>query len=237
MVMLYANSMFTCLNKSRFALLCGTLAFGASAEATVLTFDISGISNFQNVNQNYGDNVTATTMGGFGYGVGAEGFTPDVAVTYGTNDPALWTTGYGNLTNVLFEDQDNTGILTVTLTAAAGFDAVLYSFDLAAFTTAFGSDPTVQSITVKDGSANTLFSQANGTVSRTTHSTLDFTSTPLVSNTLIITVDARNLGGLNDDIAVDNIRFGQQAAVPEPASLVALGLGALALIRRNRKKA
>ncbi len=228
--------MFTCLNKTRIALLCGALAVGANAEATILTFDISGISNFQSVNQSYGDNVTATTMGGVGYGVGAEGFTPNVAVTYGTNDPALWTSGYGNLTNVLFEDQDSTGILTVTFTAEAGFDAVLYGFDLAAYTTAFASDPVVQSITVKDGFGASLFTQAGGTVSRTGHSSLDFSAAPLVGSTLVVTVDARNLGGLNDDIAVDNLRFGQQAAVPEPVSMLTLSIGAVALLRRRSRQ-
>ncbi|MBX3096287.1 MAG: PEP-CTERM sorting domain-containing protein [Fimbriimonadaceae bacterium] len=208
------------------------LALAVASQATILTFDIDGISNFQNMNQAYGDNVTATTMGGFHYGVGAEGFTPNVSAQYGTGDPALWTTGYGDMTNVLFEDQDNAGILTITLSAGAGIDVVLYSFDLAAYTSAFSSDPTVQSITVTDASNNALFSQTNGTVSKTTRTAFDFTSSPLVASSLKITVDARNLGSLNDDIAADNIVFGEQA-VPEPATLVALGLGAL-LLRRRR---
>lgn len=205
----------------------------ASANATILTFDISGIANFQNVNQSYGDAATATTMGGFGYGVGSEGFTPNVQTTYGTIDPALWTTGYGDLTNILFEDQDGFGVLTVTLTADAGFDVVLYGFDLSAYSTAFSSDPTVQLIDITDGGSNTFFSLVNSTVSETTHTGFDFSSNPIVGSNLVIRIDARNLGGLNDDIAIDNIRFGQQP-VPEPATLAALGVGLAAVLRRRK---
>jgi hypothetical protein len=214
----------------------GLLVAAASSHATILTFDIAGLTNFQAVNQSYGDNVTASTMGGFGYGVGAEGFTPNVTLAYGNNSPALWSTGYGNLTNILFEDQDGSGILTITMTAAAGFESILYGFDAAAYSSAFSSDPVVQSITVKDGNSTTLFSQVNGTVSETTKTVFDFSANPLVAQSLVITVDARNLGSLNDDIGVDNIRFGQQSAVPEPASMAALGLGIVALARRRRRK-
>jgi len=210
------------------------LSVFGSANATIMTFDITGISNFQNVNQSYGDNVTATTMGGFGYGVGAEGFTPNVTAEYGTGDPALWTTGYGNLTNILFEDQDGAGVLTVRLTGDANFNAVLHSFDLAAFTSAFSTDPTVQSITITDGGANTFFSLSNSTVSRTTSTPFDFTANPIVSNTILISIDARNLGSLNDDIAIDNITF-SQAPVPEPATMSALAIGAIAMLRRRRR--
>ncbi|HKS37006.1 MAG TPA: Ig-like domain-containing protein, partial [Verrucomicrobiae bacterium] len=66
---------------------------------TVLTFDITGIADHQNVNQNYGDRVTNNVMGPFRYG-GVNPLTPNVTVGYGTIVPALWTTGYGSLTNV-----------------------------------------------------------------------------------------------------------------------------------------
>ncbi|MBC8066233.1 MAG: PEP-CTERM sorting domain-containing protein [Chlorobia bacterium] len=188
------------------------------------------------MNQGYGDAVTATTMGSFTYGVGAEGFTPNVLAAYGNNDPSLWTTGYGNLANIFYENQDNSGILTLTLTAGAGWNAVLYGFDLGAFSAVFNGDPTVQSITVTDGGANTFFSLANGTVSETTRTSFDFSANPITASTLVITVDARNLGGLNDDIGIDNVRFGQAQPVPEPATMAALGLGLLAVVRRRNGK-
>jgi len=194
-----------------------------AARAVVLTFDITGISNALNINQGYGDNVTATTMGTFSYGA-THGFTPNVTVAYGGTDPALWTTGYGTLTNILFEDQDSTGILTITLTAAAGYEVQLHGFDLAAFPV-FGSDPTVDSLTITSG-AGTLHSQASFTVALASFTAFSF-GTPLQAQSLTIAIDARNLGALNDDIGLDNLAF-SQVAIPEPSAWAALA-GALAL--------
>ncbi len=41
-----------------------------------------------------------------------------MTVTYGTIDPALWVANFGDLTNVLFENADAAGILTITFDAA-----------------------------------------------------------------------------------------------------------------------
>jgi len=185
----------------------------------VLTFNLAGIADFQDVDQGYGDRVTGSVMGNFSYG-GTDPFTPNVTVSYGANDPALWTTGYGTLTNVLFEDTDNTGVLTVTLTADPGFRVNLHDFKLAAYTTAFSSDPSISRIEVTDSAGNAVFVSENQTVSRTSSSSLQF-EPPLSGSSLTIRVDARNLGELNDDIAIDDIRFSQTTGSP--------GVGELAI--------
>lgn len=202
-----------------------------SARAVVLTFDLTGIANFQNINQAYGDNVTAFTSGGFSYG-SAHGLTPNIVVAYGNTDPALWTTGFGSLTNILNEDQDNTGILTITLTADAGYEVQLHGFDLAAFPV-FGSDPTVGALTITSG-ATTLHSQNSFLVSQTAFTPFTF-GTPLAGASIVIQIDARNLGAANDDIGLDNLAF-SQVAIPEPSTWAALaGASALlgALVRRR----
>lgn len=202
-----------------------------AAQGTVLSFDIAGLSDFQNINQAYGDNVTDAVMGGFSYGA-LHGFTPDVTVTYGNSDPALWSTGYGTLSNVLFEDADGTGVLNVTLLGAANIMVSLHSFDLAAYTTTFSSDPLITSVKIFDGTNTELFSSLNQSISRTTSTPFTF-GTPLVASSLRIEVDARNLGGLNDDIAIDNIAF-SQTLVPEPSTSV-MALAGLALLARRRR--
>ena len=174
---------------------------------TELTFDIGGIGDAQNVNPDYGDGVTNHVMGGFAYG-GANPFTPNVTVDYGSTDPALWTTGYGTLTNVLFEDQDGSGVLTITLTADTGFLVNLHRFDLAAYAASFASDPVVTAVQVLNEDGTAIFAATNQAVSRTAFTPIEFTPA-LSDNVLTIRVDARNLGSLNDDIAVDNIRFSQ----------------------------
>ena len=198
----------------RIAVIASVLAvLAAPCFATVLTFDIAGITNFQAAPQGYGDNVTSSSMGSFSYG-SAQGFTPNLTVSYGNTTPALWTTGYGDLTNIAFEDADGSGILNITLTSAAtGVQARLHSFDLAAFTANFASDPTINSVTVYDGANAVLFAQNNVTIARTGHTSFVF-DPPLIGATLRIEVNALNLGGRNDDIAADNITFSQVGSPP-----------------------
>ncbi len=187
---------------------------GGAEGSTVLTFDIGGISDFQNINPSYGDRVTTNLMGSFSYG-GSSPFTPNITVSYGANDPALWTRGYGSLTNILFENQDNTGVLTVTLTADDGYAVNLSRFDLSAYTSVFSSDPSIALLEVLNQNGTPVYSRSNQIVSRTTFTGIEF-SPPLSGRTLTIRVDARNLGGLNDDIALDNIEFGQRAIHSSP---------------------
>lgn len=214
----------------------------AAASATVLTFNIAGgVSNFENIPQTYGDNVSAVTDGlGHSYGVGTEGFTPNVAVAYGTpgEDPALWTTSYGDLTNILFNDADGDTTLTVRFTAASGYLVDLYGFDLASF---INGGQTIQGFTVRDVGANsTLFSQGSTVVSGATHNTIAFANA-LSAGDLELVINLTGLGGVSDDIGIDNIRFGQsaiQAGVPEPSTWAMMLLGFFgvgAMVRSGRK--
>jgi hypothetical protein len=83
-----------------------------------------------------------------------------------------------------------------------------------------------------DASNNELFRQNNPSILTTSHTSFVF-GTPLVSDKLTIEFDSINLGNLSDDIAIDNIAFGQ---VPEPTTLSLLALGGLALLSRRRKQ-
>ena len=203
--------------------------------ATILTFDIPGLSNFQNAFQEYGDNVGGLVDGIGAYGEAGEGFTTNVTAEYGTVDPAYWTSGYSDLTNVFFDDADSRGPLSLTLTADAGFSVQLFDFDLGAF----GADRTVTSVRVTDESSAVLFETLGDTISGATHSDYSFQS-PLVGQSLTITIDQIALGGFSDDVALDNIRFGQfetqGAPIPEPASMTLLGMGLVAMVARRHKK-
>lgn len=206
--------------------------------ASILTFEQDlPVSNFENINQLYGDRVILTNdvVNNFQYGVGSEGFTPNVVLTYGPNaaDPALWTTGYGDLSNVLFKDADGVAQLDVTFTPDAGFAVQLYGFDMAAFSSAFSGNPTINFVQVTDGVGNVLFRQDNAVISETTRTSFDFSASPLTASTLVLSFDSINLGGLSDDIAFDNIRFGQ-VLIPEPTGVAAL-LAVPALLTRRRR--
>jgi hypothetical protein len=230
------------------------------ANATILTFDIfnSIYSLSQNypegyaVEQQYGDNVTATSgsiPGGttFNYGIGAEGFTPNVQASYGptsifTGGPALWRYDYGNLTNVLYQGSTFTGVgfdydfLEIGLTAAPGFDVLLYGFDLGGWF----SDFTIKEVAVLTGS-NSLYSQSNVNIlSGANHTSFAFAS-PIRASSLKILIDSTNIGASSELVGIDNIRFGQALSqttpVPEPASLglFAIGSGLAAIVRRRKR--
>ena len=225
------------------ALLAGAAfaAFSMPAQATILTFDAQGgVTDFKTLVQSYGDNVVASPdAAGHSYGFGAEGTTANLAASYGTpgEDPSLWTTGFGDLTNIYFNDADGDTTLTLRLTADAGYEVDLYGFDLASF---FTAGQTIQGLRVRDVTGNAdLFSQGVTAVSGVTHNSFDFAN-GLSANTLEIVVDLTGLGGLSDDIGLDNVRFGQTllpvGGVPEPATWAMMigGFGLVGAAARRR---
>jgi hypothetical protein len=224
------------------ACLALTLATAAAnpAHATILTFDDDlPVSNGELIDENYGDQVVSTTMAGnLLYSVGSEDFTPNVVVDYGPSNanPALSTTGYGNLTNVLFPNAARLGILELTFTADPGHHVQLMSWDMAALTNAFVSKPTINSVKVLDAANSNaeLLSLTNVSIAKNAHTPFDFSANPFTSRKLTLRFDSANLGLKAKDIAIDNVTFGQ-IPVPEPASIAMLALGiGCGLYRRRR---
>jgi hypothetical protein len=116
-----------------FGVVAAAFILSGWTNATILTFDIPNLFNFQSAFQDYGDNVGGLVDGVGAYGEAGEGFTTNVTADYGTVDPSYWTTGYSDLTNVFFDDADTQGPLSLTLTAETGFNVQLFDFDLGAF--------------------------------------------------------------------------------------------------------
>ena len=215
--------------------------FAGESRATVLIFDqardaVSGTiveptSPGANVPQDYGDRVTGSPMdvlgGQFTYGNEGEGFTPNIVVDYFSGgNVALWTVQYGDLNNVMFSTA-NSNHMNVQLTADTGFDVLLYGFDLAGWPNA---DYTIDAVSVFSG-GTTLFSQNNvvieGDFTGPQHTSFDFAS-PLSGSQLLIEIDFNNItGGIQDNIGIDNIRFGQNPppVIPEPISAVLFVVG------------
>lgn len=232
------------------------------AHATILLFDqerdaatqstVGPTSSGGNLPEDYGDHVTGAVMavpgGFFTYGEGGEGFTPNVSVdifsaaaTPTNSRVSLWQTGYGDLVNVIFAEGPGTAgapLLSVRLTAAPGYAVDLYGFELAGF----GADYVIAGVSVFAG-ATTLFSETDvlvqGDPFGPLHTTFAFTM-PLSAPELLLQVDLSNLAsGIQDNVAMDSIRFGQTpppALVPLPVSLWLFGsglAGLLGIVRRN----
>jgi hypothetical protein len=191
-------------------LLAGTLW----GHATVLTFNMPNGP----INQAYGDRVTNSIMDGFTYGV-AEGFTPNVVVSYGPTTPIdadvkVLSPGYGTLTKALYPDRDEVGRLEVTLTADPGYGVRLHSWDMAAFTTAFTTNPMINELrVVVDGTNAALLT--NVEISRTDRTSFDYSASPFIGQTIVLMFDAVNLYQVgwehSDDIAFGNIVISQPA--------------------------
>lgn len=250
------------------ALLVAAMLGGIAGDAgaTVLIFDqvrlgsgtvvptAGGVSTI--VPQDYGDRVTGSPVavagGAFTYGNNGEGFTPNVVAEYSSaNRAALWTVSYGDLVNVMFATVDIGAApsqMNVRLTADSGFEVVLYDFDLAGYPQA---DYMIDAVTVYGG-VTPLFSQNNvlveGDSTGPRHTSFTF-ATPLRGSEILIEIDFSNIAvGDQDNIGIDNIRFGQDPPealpeempeeMPEPAALPlllsALGVLGFATWRKRR---
>ena len=231
------------------------------ARATILLFDqardaatgsiVVPTSSGGALPADYGDNVTSAAMsvtgGVFTYGNGGEGFTPDVTVDIFSSSATptsarvgLWNTGYGDLVNVVFGEGPGIGgspFVDIVLTAAQGFVVDLYGFELAAF----GTDLTIAGIDVLAG-ALSLYSEPDvlvqGDQTGPRHNTFDF-GAPLSAPEVRVRLDLSNLAAnIQDNVAIDSIRFGQTPPrVPEPGTgvLALCGLAFAASARSSRR--
>ena len=204
----------------------------------VLTFDHNPLTNFERIDQNYGDRVTTSPdAAGHQYGFVDDGFgtTPNVELAYGGSLPSLWTTGYGDLVNILFNDQDGETSLNLTLTADPGFEVGVFSFDLASFSNAGQTIPGLQVIDTVSNA--TLFSQGSTDVTGTAHENFAF-SGGLFARNLTIDIDLTGLGTVSDNIGIDNVYFVQREMypVPVPAAVWLFGSGLIGLMAIARRK-
>lgn len=217
----------------RATLLSAILAAGSAgiAEATILTFDISGAQNFDEIASGYGSHVNALTSGSFSYGQG-NGFTPNIAVGYATRDltthavvsPTLlhWDVGNGDLVNVAFPGEMTGHYGEIALQPQGGAQVRLNSFDLSGFA---GNVPG-QTVRVVDG-LGTLAEFTDFTVigDGPGHSPFSFGS-GLVSRSGALRLQ---FGFDNWDVAIDNVNFDQLAPVPLPSGVILMGTGLAAL--------
>jgi len=224
----------------------------STGRASILTFDqirqggvVVPTIGGNNLEDDYGDRITGSPMnvsgGQFTYGDGGEGFTPNVVVDFVAGNGttlSLWQDGYGDLTNVAFGNNISFS-LNVELTADPGFVVDLYHFDLAGWNLA---DYTIDAVRVLGG-ADALFSQENVLVQGANdggdmHTAFDF-AVPLSADQLIIQIDFGNLAtGMQDNIGIDNIRFGQNppAVIPIPPAFWLFSSGLIGIIGLARRK-
>ena len=238
---------------SLFRTLCVLLGCLASnAEATILQFDqtrsaVSGdivepVSAGADLPQDYGDRVAGSPQavpgGQYTYGNAGEGYTPNVEVAYFLSNAVvpeavqMWLLSYGDLSNVIF-GLPGSEQLNILFTADPGYVVQLYGFDLAGYPF---RDYTINRVEVLEG-ATSLFAQPNAPVAGTSHTSFDFT-TPLAGASLLIQIDYSNITpSQQDNIGLDNLRFGQfPSPVPEPSSWVFFlaGCGLLGWVARRR---
>lgn len=227
----------------------GALAAAAPVLATELIFepDSGAFVDFAVMPAGYGDRVTATSQGGYLYGLGG-GATPNVVTRYGSAGGLVelytWAADFGDLQHVVFAREPIA--FELRLIADPGYRVSLGSFDMAGWQNL--SFASIASVSVEDGNGNVLFSQSNVPIAgdaigpRHTH----FAFANLSAGELRIKFDSTTNGqGVvldSDDVGIDNIRFSQALAsnVPEPGSAALLGLGligVLGLIRRRRPSA
>lgn len=215
----------------------------AVSNATVIGFGQLGGSN-TTVPANLASRATAA---GNGFVV-SNGTTPNIAVTW----DSLWdvhtssffnalesrTVGGGawdNEGSIARVGQLDTSFHTIVLAADPGFALVLNSFDFVHTNETAGT--TVWALSLTNSSLAVVWSQTltmNNAVPSTSLLTVspNFTGTLGEDYTLTFNQTSQTYPG-NGRHAIDNFSFNQ--AVPEPSSLVLLGLGVTGMFLRRRR--
>ena len=210
------SSLFCSSTRGFAAVLAIGLMAAPAGAATVLTFEPeSALGNDLEINDNYGDNVSANVQGGFEYD--GEADTPNVTVEY--TGLKAYTGSYGDLARVAYLD----AVSSVTFTADPGFVLTLNSLDLAGYDGA----ATLDEITVTG--VTSPFAQSAIAAPATGHNTVNVGVT---GSTLTLNF-ADSSGGL---VGVSNISFSQSAAaVPEPTAVALVGMAGVGLLARRRR--
>lgn len=221
----------------------------SSAQATILTFDVDITQPAQDLplDPSYGDRVIALQQGLAAYGVGSEGFTPNITVSYTDGQDRTnyvrARSGYGDLVNVIYNNS-RISRAQVRFDADPGYAVALYGFDLGGFP---NRDYIIPSLTVTSG-VETLFAQSKflvrGASGTPRHTSFDFANGLVGGEELTITLEFAGQAAFGSGVGFDNLRFGQiplapaPAAVPEPATwaTMLLGLGAVGGLLRTRAR-
>lgn len=228
------------MGRPRFLALAAIIGLAPCAgAASVLTFDHSTpVIDNSVINQDYGDRITSTSMpGGFTYGVGSEGATPNVLVAYSTSAglPVVRSAGFGDLTNVLNTGSNNISSLEIHLTADPGYLVRWHSFEAALS----GPSPGLNA-EILNAAGNELVTSTNFGPETVGHSDFDTGEFALIADTglrIIFEFPNTEFSGL---LGIDNVVFSQMAdpaPIPLPASLPLFVFALLAfsrfLIRRS----
>jgi hypothetical protein len=204
-----------------------------SGSATVLVFETAlgfSLSSSDFLSENpYGHRVAGNGQGGYIYN-NYGGWTDHISVSYSGNNstPAGWGEGYGPMGNVLWGAGSSSGVNEVSIhfVADPGFLVEFRELQVARWSN--GSYPgSYVTLTDALGTTSTLLENTELDTSLTV---LDYNDTPFVSSEFTLTF------GQGWWTAIDNLQFSQVAAVPEPASMIALALGAGAVARRRVRK-
>lgn len=192
-----------------------------SAHATILEFGTVTGAGWTNITDNahpgYGDNVTSTSDAYGSYGEGT-GFTPDIT----TNYQNLGLAGGSSAGQALVLSPNSTAGY-FSLIAAAGHEMTLNSFDLG--TWASGTQTT---ISILDGGPN-------GSVV----GTIPFASGTTVTEDIGLTASELTIKWTDSNTGITNVNFSETSSadpVPEPASLMVLGVGLIGLGAMRRFK-
>ncbi len=194
-----------------------------TGQASVLTFDITGISSGSNMPGTYGDRIVSANdaANGFSYGT-AGGFTPNVTVAYTGLDifsdaNLKWrSSGYSNFSKCVSYVPVTDYNWGVQFQADAGFKVTLTSFDLGKS----GTSALMSGVFIQNAAGATVWDSGNVTLSGAGAPGQSFVLPAGITDTrLTIVVRARVVNpdpapaGTNGT-ALDNITFSQTSTAP-----------------------